>query len=673
MATQQFSFSLEEEVLIEKILLTHDPDGRHFDCKLLLGAVETIMNYTTASQVSDNKPDAHYTISCSEADGLEEPLGHTIYKISREMLHKCYEEGNVFSRTLDIFDLVRKYRWDAKLLLVLSAFTIIFCEVWIIKQSQNTSPLAAEIALLKQLPKHFNHFRPLFKAVNLLFEAMVQVITKVIKFEDLPIRHVELDDNTITATKSLIHAAAHWVVRSSVTCTSQIINLRVMEDSKYPFSVSSALWELSSLQCRVSSFGTQLGSQVDACQQKIEWQMHQKILNIFKETHEGNQEVLQMLFALRNELPLTDSTSHKMSTSALEKKVVLFLISEPELLLTDELLLLLQQTYDHPLHNKLDGSYEIVWVPVNSSEKWTDDEVIIFNYLQSTLPWYSIRQPWSLSSTTIKHIRQEWEFNGKPLMVVLDPLGAITNVNAIDMVWIWGAKAYPFSTSREQELWEEEKWTLRLVINELNPLLTMWVEEERVVCIYGSNNLDWIKEFNTMMKEIRSATQVEVVYVGNKKLGDQLSNIVHEIDKQKLSNCLSYTMMRLFWLRLESMRRSKLGLGKRPDADLILKEAAALLVTGEYEEESGWMILGQGSSTNMLKLQGNELMKCLNLFPMWQNLVPKMGFLDAIRVSLDRQVRPCYQSRIIKYGEPGADRVVCEQCKWPVEKYIIYE
>lgn len=57
-------------------------------------------------------------------------------------------------------------------------------------------------------------------------------------------------------------------------------------------------------------------------------------------------------------------------------------------------------------------------------------------------------------------------------MVVLSTDGVVTNLNAIDMVWLWGAKAFPFSASREKELWEQENRILQLLIDGIDPLLT---------------------------------------------------------------------------------------------------------------------------------------------------------------------------------------------------------
>jgi len=135
---------------------------------------------------------------------------------------------------------------------------------------------------------------------------------------------------------------------------------------------------------------------------------------------------------------------------------------------------LVHQTYDHPLHNKLEGKYDIVWLPI-SSGKWTNNEIKIFTFLSNSLPWCSIRQPWSISSTTINYAKQEWGHEAEPVMVVLDSNGRVTNLNASDMVWIWGATAYPFSDTREKELWNEEKWSLKFLLNNINPLFTMWV------------------------------------------------------------------------------------------------------------------------------------------------------------------------------------------------------
>lgn len=160
----------------------------------------------------------------------------------------------------------------------------------------------------------------------------------------------------------------------------------------------------------------------------------------------------------------------------LRNKVVLLLISKPDLLPINESLFLVQQTYDHPHHKNLGESYKLVWVPIPVSHRWTNTEMTSFSFLSYYLPWYSLRQPRFLNPVVVKFIKQEWNYKDEqPLIAVLDQQGNVTNLNAMDMVYIWGAKAYPFSASKEEELCKEESWTMRLLVGDIDPLLTKWV------------------------------------------------------------------------------------------------------------------------------------------------------------------------------------------------------
>lgn len=135
----------------------------------------------------------------------------------------------------------------------------------------------------------------------------------------------------------------------------------------------------------------------------------------------------------------------------------------------------MNQTYDHPHNDKIEGSYAIIWVPISFYEAWIDTEQKWFDFISNSMPCYLVRQPWSLNSAVVNFMKQEWNYGGEAIMVVLDSEGMITNLNALDMVFIWGSKAYPFSLSRENELWDGEKWKMQLITNEIHPILTQWV------------------------------------------------------------------------------------------------------------------------------------------------------------------------------------------------------
>lgn len=47
---KRFRSYLDDEILIKKLLLSHDPDGRRLDSEMLLSAAENIMFYASPSE-----------------------------------------------------------------------------------------------------------------------------------------------------------------------------------------------------------------------------------------------------------------------------------------------------------------------------------------------------------------------------------------------------------------------------------------------------------------------------------------------------------------------------------------------------------------------------------------------------------------------------------------------
>lgn len=155
----------------------------------------------------------------------------------------------------------------------------------------------------------------------------------------------------------------------------------------------------------------------------------------------------------------------------------MFLISKSEFPSPEEWLLLVHQVNNLAQNKTSEGNYDIVWVPISSSCTWTDSEDRSFDYLSNWMPWYSLRRPHLLSPAVVNFIKESWNYKEEPIMVVMDTEGAITNLNAVDMLRIWGVKAYPFSSSREEELWEAENWGLQLMLDGIDQLLTFWVRD----------------------------------------------------------------------------------------------------------------------------------------------------------------------------------------------------
>ncbi|KAJ8569718.1 hypothetical protein K7X08_006295 [Anisodus acutangulus] len=260
-------------------------------------------------------------------------------------------------------------------------------------------------------------------------------------------------------------------------------------------------------------------------------------------------------------------------------------------------------------------------------------------------------------------------------MVVLSTEGVVTNSNAIDMVWLWGAKAFPFSASREKELWKQENRILHLLIDGIDPLFTKLVEEGKHFCIYGSVNISWIKEFNDKLKKIKSAgIQLEAIYVGYRNQSKDVGNILDISIEENSSISLSTTKMKLFWLRLESINNSVGRLEQTAQCSSSLQQVLRLL--DACETSNDWMIIGKGSPSDVIILKRRKVQECLNLLPELDENVVKLGLFGAIRCAMGSPlpVKSCYDDEIIPSEEGLTEETVfCSRCKRPVEKFVVYQ
>ncbi|KAL7110368.1 hypothetical protein ACP275_05G021500 [Erythranthe tilingii] len=648
------------DFLTREILFTHDPDNRWLDSHLLLNLVERVF-CCTSDNVSD--PPQLDAIAISEIDmiGSEEPISLIIYKISNEIFSLRFEDENLHRKTIFLLEMLSHYRWDAKVVLALASFATKFGVFWLVLLLQSENALADSLAIVKRLPKSINVLKPKFKALNSLVNTMLKLTKLVIRFEGMYVHHELADNKAMDITKSKIYAATYWIFRSVLVCSSQITDLRNSRlEQVYSDKTVIAAWELLSLGKKLNSLSHDLGEYVDKCQHQIEARLYEKLLRMFKEDEVDNQNALRILLASENDFPLKNPSSREKSgVLDLKNKLVILLISKPELLPIDKIFLLVQ----HMTRNE--GSYEIVWLPISSTcSKWSVDDVASFEFLSSRLPWLFIRRPWSINPTVVNYIKQEWGFKEDPMMVVLNEKGVVVNSNAMDMVWIWGGKAFPFSSSRGKEIRENENWTLNFMINGIDSLLSELVEGGKNICIYGSDNLEWIREFNSKTKKIKSTIlgniQFEPVYVGCNNPGENVKDIIETVHQENLSASLTFDKVRLFWFRLEAIKKCNFS-GK------IGEEVAKLL---DSNSNFGWAVIGGGSfSTDVMKLDRERVEEWFDKFPFWCKNVEETGLVEPI---LDGE--KCNYHELVAYEEGLIEKIViCGSCKRPIDKFVVYK
>jgi len=93
--------------------------------------------------------------------------------------------------------------------------------------------------------------------------------------------------------------------------------------------------------------------------------------------------------------------------------------------------------------------FEIVWMPIVGA---LGDPLGGFVRTAESMPWPAMRNPWSIEPAVLKVVNQDWNFQGRPMLVMVDEKGITCNINVKSIVERWGMKAYPFSTDQIHKL-----------------------------------------------------------------------------------------------------------------------------------------------------------------------------------------------------------------------------
>ncbi|XP_042505588.1 protein SIEVE ELEMENT OCCLUSION A-like [Macadamia integrifolia] len=285
--------------------------------------------------------------------------------------------------------------------------------------------------------------------------------------------------------------------------------------------------------------------------------------------------------------------------------------------------------------------FEVIWVPMmvdNQSATWTADNKRKVSNMGASMPWYWVYDPSTIKPSFLQRVKEEWHFQGVPILVILEREGYLTHTNALPMMEIWGPSAYPFTKNVEEQLHKGlsdaidytcsandkpnmEKWVNEGKINFINfydqPKIEKRVEEGKIICFYGSHNKSWITRFLQKMELIAVQTnfQMVITYVGTNKKKDELPSILTSIDntrasfiKTKYSRVWSSEEILSFWHNLEMSKSPKKMKVRVP----VRKEFISIL--SYDEDEDGWALIFCDSKQEIVKSSGNKLIESLNSF-----------------------------------------------------------
>ncbi|KAJ0074928.1 hypothetical protein Patl1_33441 [Pistacia atlantica] len=518
---------------------------------------------------------------------------------------------------MGILEILGRYEWDAKVVLALLAFAFNFGDFLVMAQPYSSNPLLKSVPLLKELPKtqeRVDTFKPKIVELSNLIKAalnMTKCIVECIEFES---RNAIYGEDIVSAV--------YWTIQSIVGCASQILGLTGMGRGKI-----SSIAETKFAQ-RVSSKHIYLKKRLNELKEsERSKEASQTLKRLMEEVHTDNIKVMRgLIYAKEDQLPLLKGdTETRDSIEVLMSKNVLLLISDMKI--TDEELFILKKMYKE---SHKGSQYEVVWIPVvDRSTPWTHAKQDQFENFQLRMPWYSVYHPLMIDSAVITYIEEVWNFKKNPILVVIDPEGKVINNNALHIIWIWGGRAFPFTSRKEAELWASETWTFEFLADSIDAAIPIWIAEDNYMCLYGGGDMDWIKKFTTTAQRVAKATSIklQILYVGKSSPGERIRENISTIAVEKLSYSLQdLTLVWVFWERLKSMKQSKMQLKHTVQNDPIRHEINTILSFDEKDE--GWAVFCRDSAMAMAKSE--IILQCLTNFGLWRKYVNDQDFVIAL-------------------------------------------
>ncbi|KAK3183692.1 hypothetical protein Dsin_030978 [Dipteronia sinensis] len=683
MKSDRHMFSSDDTVMSKQIQATHVPDGREIDVKPLLFIVDDIFKRAVPSVLAISGSDEQASTEAIEETtyqsnfiGMLEAMAYVIDRISCEIACKCSGGGDAHATAMAILNMLTSYSWDAKLAIALSAFAVNYGEFWLVAQSYTTNQLSKAVAILKQLPEILENssmLKPQFDAIKNLIKAMVDISKCIVEFRELPTHYISTDVEALTTAMSHVPVAVYWTIRSILACSSQITGLTLL-GREHMVSTTEA-WELSSLAHKLSNMHTHLKTQLAICYKHIDEKKHiegyETLRHLFDMAHIDNMKILRALIYQKDDLlPL-------VNIEVLRRKNVLLLISDLDI--SQEEIAILEQIYSDAKQQttRQESLYEVVWLPIlDPTIPWTETKQQRFEYLQSAMPWYTIHHPSLIDRAVIKFTKEVWNFQKKPILVVLDPHGRVVCPNALHMMWIWGSAAFPFTTAKEEALWRDENWKLELLVDGIDPVVLNWMSEGRYICLYGGEDIEWIRKFTTTANAVAQAAGISLgmVYVGKSNPKERVRRNCETITAEKLSHCWQdVTSIWYFWVRIASMWHSKNQLGKTVENDHVMSEIMTMLSFDG--SEGGWAVLARGNS-ELVRAKGGVFLTCLQDYEQhWKEPARKKGVIPAVQDHLKQLHTPHHCNRFVLPGTAGSipENVVCSECGKSMQRYVMYQ
>ncbi|KAL5574204.1 hypothetical protein UlMin_023801 [Ulmus minor] len=599
-------FNMTDEQITNKIYATHVHAKKKFDEDSLFLVVENVLKHSLQiadklAQGSNVLVDKKDEISTSDSNFIDVPF-RMIKEIGCNLSCKAPDERIIYKTTLAILEKLSECTWEAKAVVTLAAFALEFGDFWHFAQAtqlKTSDQLTNSLGILKGVPAFLTPSEEKRRQEVLNLNKLINTTMDIIKILDKFEKHGDRQDiPSLCSANKQIPIHVFWAIVTIIACSTKISILTSDQPDKH--------FDLYHYTNKVNSISKDLIEKLSYCNKELEVAMdYGRIKKLFGTSTEIMESFKALInFTEDSLLPLIIDgfTSQKVQIDVLKKKNVFTFISSLEISETE--ISFLKAVHEK---TKKDDLYTIVWIPI--VEKWTTElkkkfEATLTSY---KMPWYVVPSI-DLSVAGIKFIKEDWHFNGKPILVALNSTSGLENENAFHHIYSYGMEAYPFD-GKKIALLDESKW-IRSAVEGIHPSLVTWFEEERHIFFYGGKDNEWIEKFkrkaNTFVTSVDpflKDLKMVVVCVGSGKEGPNIQG--------------------KFWNAIEHLFMTKVNKPLNP----ITKEIYKLF---SYKEESGWGVLCKGSSVKITG-HGIAFLKVLEEFDEWEQDAYQKGFAESFK------------------------------------------
>lgn len=558
-----------EDKLMKVVTCKPSSSAAPFDVKDYLTIMEEILDLATA--VAENTlPKGNHVQSKSLTLPSKE-ISSTITELCCQITCRAQHTNNVGETLASIFDQLSSFPWGARAVLTLLALTMHYAEKWRLTQIEESDELLRLMARLRGLHATGKSSEQRSKA----FLEISNLIRVTLEFTRCIVENDSEDFQEFTTTINISDCFKYitvFVLGCSVEFSGMISAGNEFQGR-----------DLSPFLVRVMKKQESFKKLVEVFVQKNEETLlYKKIRKLYRSRADIAEFIAEFMALLccNGEISPTVTRGFEKTPAKVEqlqKKKVMLLISD--LTLSDDDIFTLNSIYTVEFQTY----YEIMWVPIADVK---DDEQ--FQKKRSKMPWYSCKSV--VSKAAARFIKKYWQFKQQTKVVVLNQEGEVVNKDAMTMIRLWRAEAFPFTPERGCELWDKHSsnWLKLLVETTVSQSMSQSWETKQLIFLYGSaEDSKTVEQIDDVLKS--KCDTFKFTYSNVKTKRKQFLSC--------LKNCISWKM--------------QVNKGMTDSQTLQLLE-----LYNRYKQQSGFAIVTRGSSV-LVNTSLSDLCKVLSEHTQW--------------------------------------------------------